>query len=770
MLRRALTANPNVPSAYLAKWRLWMQQFCDALRGDAVLMLRQDGGTLTSVLECGGAPAESLPARREIAQALGHEAIAQRAACLHAEDAACLPLFWPNRKAFGCLALFSRRGQPCPPEHVRLLELVRRLIEADFRALHFVRAIDEHKNQLEERIAERTRELRSLNERLAQELNLSQRTAQLLKQLALDVQGSGGHSYFRQLVRELSRMLGAEHAFVARLDPQQPNQARTIACYSGGRWRDALDYPLAGTPGAQTLTTSGVTACGSLAQDFPESARRTGLDAEAYLGIALLDETGRPVGLLAALGGPSILDAHLAHEILELLAVRTSTEIRRLHAEDELRRRALQDELTGLPNRSHFKNSLEQAIARTLRDHSRLALLFIDLDNFKTINDSLGHDIGDAVLLQIARTLQECMREMDTVARLGGDEFAAMLPGVDSLQVDMVCERIMQALRKPMLCKGYELFVSASIGCGLCPEDGADSGGLIRAADAAMYRAKAQGKNQVQFYALDIKRAIQRDLLVGNRLRKAIDERALYLEYQPKVRLADGSLVGAEALCRWHDEVLGQVAPGEFIPIADRTGVAGDLGTRVIEGVIADLLAWRAQRLELPTVAVNVSAKQLQARGFVDWLSERLQTAGLTPRQLILELTEDVLMERREDKPRALEDLVEHGFRISVDDFGTGYSSLAYLKHLPISELKIDRSFITHIASDQGDQAIAAAILTLAHTLRLEVVAEGVEDAQQTDVLKALHCDFAQGYAFHRPLSPTDFGALLAQQPTPLLA
>ncbi|QPF74423.1 EAL domain-containing protein [Roseateles sp. DAIF2] len=766
MLQRAQSPNPHVPAAYLGKWRAWLQQLCEAFDAEMVIVSRLQEERLVPVLESGCTTLEQLPFLREAAGHLGRQAIAMRALVQLDESdghGVGVPLCWPDRAVFGSLALFVHRARLRRPGQLRLVEMARQLFEADFRTLHFVRAIDEHKNLLETRIGERTQALSELNLRLEHELRLSQRTAQVLKQLVIGVPGSGGQSYFRQLVCELARLLGAEHAFVALLDPQQPQRARTIACYSGEAWRDKFEYEPEQTPCAQVLQRMAVFGARALAQDFPATAAQTGLPAESYLGAPLLDETGRAVGVLAALGGPALLEAHLAHEIMELLAARTGTEIRRMRAEDELRHMALQDELTGLPNRNNFKDRLSQAIAQAQRNGTRLALLFIDLDNFKTINDSLGHDVGDAVLVQIAQTLQACMRDMDTIARLGGDEFAALLPGVDSLQIDAVCRRIMQALRLPLVCQGYELFVSASIGCCLYPEDGLDQGNLTRAADAAMYRAKALGKNQLQFYALDIKQAIQRDLAVGNQLRKAIRDRRLHLAYQPKVRLDDGSLAGAEALCRWTDEELGRVSPAEFIPIAERSGVVADLGAQVIELAVADMVAWRAQGLAVPVVAVNVSAKQLQMAGFAAWLDELLRRQALPADRLLLELTEGVLMERNDANQQMLADLVERGFRISVDDFGTGYSSLAYLKRMPISEIKIDRSFVSHIAEDQGDQAIAAAILTLAHTLKLRVVAEGVEDRSQLHALRALDCDMAQGYFFHRPLEPAAFRALLAR-------
>ena len=735
-------ATPHVPSAYLRKWRGLLQVLGEAFEADALILLRQRNERMEPVIESGRLAPEAMPPLRQAAALSGLKAVETQER-VHGDTKSsegrhcAVPLYWPDKIAYGSLSIFTASERSTAL--LKLIDMARQLIESDFRSLHFVRAIDRHKDMLETRIAERTYELSGLNARLERELSLSLRTGEVLRQMVIGVPGSSGQSYFRQLVQQLALLLQAEHTFVALLRPEAPGQARTIAFYSHGTWQEKFEYAVAQTPCTEVMRRMKVLMTAELAQDYPAEPASP-FNSASYIGAPLLNETGRAVGVLAA---------------------RAGTEIRRMRAEDQLRRMALQDELTALPNRSNFKDRLNQALAQAERDGTQLALLFFDLDNFKTINDSLGHDVGDAVLVEFARTMSSCLREMDTIARLGGDEFAALVPCVDSLQIDMVCRRIMEALGRPLLCQDHELFISASIGCCLFPDDGHDPSSLIRAADAAMYRAKAMGKNQFQFYALDIKQAIQRDLTVGNRLRKAIRDRHLHLAYQPKIRLADGALTGAEALCRWTDAELDVVSPAEFIPVAERSGAISELGVLVIEMVIQDLLAWRRRGLALPVIAVNVSAKQLQGAGFARWLGGLLREHELSPANLAIELTEGVLMERSETNQQILAELVGLGFSISVDDFGTGYSSLAYLKRMPISELKIDRSFVRNLAEDPDDQAIAAAILTLAHTLKLSVVAEGVEDAHQLAVLQTLHCDAAQGYYFHKPLEPAVFSALL---------
>lgn len=760
MSLKMIAGNTLVPRPYLKKWARWLAQLQEITQADAIWLMSLQGDRLQTVLDSGQPSLDQRTAASELANRLAEQAITARAVVEEycAEVGCCcvsVPLCWPDASVYGALVLMAGK------DGRSLLEWLRHMLESDFRTLHFVRAIDQHKNLLETRIAERTDDLRMANERLAQELSLTQRTAQLLRQMVIHVPGGDEHGYFHKLVQQLVQMLRAEHAFVALIDDQDPSRASTISCYSGNDWHANFNFEIAKTPCSHVHKRRGVFTSCDLDSEFPETQAQFGLQAETYLGVPLLDEAGCTLGVMAAMGGGDMLEAHLANEVIELLAARTGSEILRMHTEDELRHLALHDSLTGLPNRIHFRGRLEQAIAQAERAHTHLAVLFIDLDEFKTINDSLGHDVGDRVLVQASKLLEASMRDMDSVARLGGDEFAALLPGADSLEADAVFQRIAKAMSTPLLSEGIELFLSASVGCSLYPDDGTDSGSLLRSADTAMYRAKALGKNQLQFYAQHSKQTIQRDLVVGNRLRKAINAGELYVVYQPKIDLRDGSLVGAEALCRWHDQELGEVSPGEFIPIAERAGIISDLGALVIKQVIADLQEWQCQQIEVPKVAVNVSAKQLQTTEFTQWLAESVRSAGLKPHHLVIELTESVLMERNDINLPVLAELVACGFRISVDDFGTGYSSLAYLKRMPISEIKIDRSFVEHLADDQGDQAIAAAILTLGHTLEHVVVAEGIENEQQLRVLRALHCDVGQGFLFHRPLSRTAFRELL---------
>jgi two-component system CheB/CheR fusion protein len=425
------------------------------------------------------------------------------------------------------------------------------------------------------------------------------------------------------------------------------------------------------------------------------------------------------------------------------------------------------DDLTSLANRTVFQDRLQQAVALVRREHQLLAVLLIDLDNFKTINDTLGHETGDLLLKEVAQRLLTCIRDADTIARLGGDEFAALLYNIEPEEVSTVAQRIIDSLSQPIGLNRTELFITASIGITLFPNDGEDSGSLLKNADSAMYRAKEQGKNKFQYFSNEIKVVIQRRHTLENALRRALQAHGLRLHYQPKIELASNRLIGAEALLRWTDPELGPISPAEFIPVAEQAGLIGHIGQFVVKQAIADILAWGDAGLAAPPIALNISPSQLRNDSFALWLHERLAASSLSTSAIVVELTEGALMEQGDAGIQVLDSLASRGIKISIDDFGTGYSSLSYLKRMPISELKIDRSFVINLAEDPDSRAIASAILGLAHALGMRVVAEGVETAEQLAVLRQLDCDIAQGYFFHRPLEEASFRLLLQPDDLP---
>jgi two-component system CheB/CheR fusion protein len=422
---------------------------------------------------------------------------------------------------------------------------------------------------------------------------------------------------------------------------------------------------------------------------------------------------------------------------------------------------ATHDGLTGLPNRNLLIDRLKHAIHQAKRRNMKIAVLFVDLDNFKTVNDSLGHEVGDELLRQAASRLQGCIRDADTLARLGGDEFVALLVDVDLDEVNAVAGRIVEFLGASFRIREHELFVSASIGVAMFPEDGGDSTVLLKNADAAMYRAKDRGRNQYQFFSDDMKVVALQRLTLETALRQAIDAGYLHMAYQPQVDMRSGAIIGAEALVRWTDPHLGIVGPDQFIPVAESAGLIGRIGEVVFDQVLAQVAKWSAEGFELPPISINTSVHQLQEQGFADRVAGWAEKHGVQMSRLVLEITESALANRIDVVGAVLERLESFGATLSIDDFGTGYSSLYYLKRLPIHELKVDRRFVDGIADDAEDRAISTAIIDMAHALGMSVVAEGVETQEQRDTLARLGCDSVQGYFYHRPLAPDAFAALL---------
>jgi diguanylate cyclase (GGDEF)-like protein/PAS domain S-box-containing protein len=425
-------------------------------------------------------------------------------------------------------------------------------------------------------------------------------------------------------------------------------------------------------------------------------------------------------------------------------------------SQDKLDHLAHHDPLTGLPNRLLFHDRLQHAMVRAARSNRQLAVMFIDLDRFKTVNDTLGHHVGDELLKQVAGQLAGCLRDGDTLARLGGDEFIVLLEDVDGATgARHVAEKLMRLFERPALVADYELFVTGSVGISLFPHDATDMNMLIRNADVAMYQAKARGRNGYQLYAPSMVGDGVERLRMEGLLRRAIERGEIRLHYQPQVEIDTGRLTGVEALVRWHSAELGHVPPVRFIPLAEDIGFIGQLGAWVLEEACRQVVCWETAGLFVPKVAVNLSGRQFDRGSVAPLVARVLADAGLAPQRLQLEVTESVIMNTG-DALQYINDLHALGVELAIDDFGTGYSSLAYLKQLPVQTLKIDRSFIKDIAADKDDEAIAVAIVQLGKSLDLAVIAEGVETAEQADFLLRHGCKRAQGYLYGRPMAPDE--------------
>ncbi|MFN9449886.1 MAG: putative bifunctional diguanylate cyclase/phosphodiesterase [Rubrivivax sp.] len=432
-------------------------------------------------------------------------------------------------------------------------------------------------------------------------------------------------------------------------------------------------------------------------------------------------------------------------------------------AEQRIQELAHFDALTGLPNRSRFISDLEAALWRASQRQETLAIFFIDLDRFKTINDTLGHAAGDELLCAMASRIRGALRHEDLVARLGGDEFVVVVNGItDDNDLHQIAGKLLGSLSSPVCIQGAQFEISGSIGVARYPEDARDAPSLLKQADTAMYQAKGHGRNTVQFYTAEIAERAAREFEMESALRLAMVRDELFLHFQPKVSASDQRLTGLEALLRWRHPIRGMVSPAEFIPVAEERGLIIGIGRWVLGASLRQLAVWRSQGMPVPSVAVNLSARQFADPMLLPFIEQQLRDNGLQPQDLEVELTESVLMSEPERAAQLLRQLSSLGVHVTIDDFGTGYSSLSYLKRFPASCVKIDRSFINGLATDADDRAITQAVIAMAHSLGLRVVAEGVETREQLDALRQLSCDEVQGYLTGRPAAPQDLHARLA--------
>ncbi len=431
-------------------------------------------------------------------------------------------------------------------------------------------------------------------------------------------------------------------------------------------------------------------------------------------------------------------------------------------AEEKVARLASYDGLTGLPNRRSFITEVERALQRSKRSQTPFAVFFIDLDRFKNINDSLGHAAGDTLLKMIASRLTHLLRKTDMVARLGGDEFVVLLENcVDAAMLANIATRALAAIQEPVCIENCCFEVSGSIGISVYPDDCDDAAGMLKHADAAMYLAKSKGKNNYQFYTMELAARAEQQFALEADLRLAIEREEFRLVYQPKINIATGKMVAVEALIRWQHPVRGLIGPGEFITLAEDSGLIAPIGQWVIREACRQAQAWRREGLEAPRCAVNLSVRQFNVDGLIDDVLKALADTHQEASALEVEITESLMMANPERTLQTLMELHRMGVHIAIDDFGTGYSSLAYLKRFPAQTLKIDRSFIKDLPNDQDDATITKALVAMAHSLGLEVVAEGVETEAQLEFLRNIGCDEAQGYLLGRPMPPAQLAARL---------
>ena len=433
----------------------------------------------------------------------------------------------------------------------------------------------------------------------------------------------------------------------------------------------------------------------------------------------------------------------------------------RQETQSRLTHLATHDPLTGLPNRTLLSERLATGIEAAKSSGRSLALLYLDLDHFKDVNDTLGHGAGDALLRVVSERLQSCLRGDAMVARMGGGEFALWVPDIDAEGALALCHRIRAHLLEPIILVGHRVFIGVSVGCTLCPDDGDDVSTLLSNGDIAMYRAKQEGRNCVQMFDNALQIEVRRRASLEQALHEAMPLDQVAVAYQPQIDLVSGRLVGVEALLRWTHPGHGAVFPDEFVPIAERSGLINNLGGWILHESCRQVLAWSDAGLCELRVAVNLATAQFKGSDVPRVVAEALSATGLPPSRLELEITETGVMQDMRDAIEVLRALASLGVTLAIDDFGTGYSSLSYLRKLPVDKIKIDRSFVSEVAIDEDAAAVASAMVGLAHSLRLAVVAEGVETTEQADFMRSVKCEYAQGFLYGKPMPPDEMRELL---------
>ena len=523
--------------------------------------------------------------------------------------------------------------------------------------------------------------------------------------------------------------------------------AEAIFGYSEGEalGRDATDLvvPAANAPAVVSMWEELALTRDGTKVTF-DNVTRTGRDIHCeWYNTPLVDPGGRIVGF-----------ASLVQDVTE-----------RLNTERTIHYMAHHDALTGLPNRRLMQDRLNQAIMQARRKQRHVAVLFLDLDRFKLLNDTLGHDTGDFILKDVARRLASCVREVDTVSREGGDEFVVILPDLEHPEsARIVADKIVREFARPVEIGGQEIHISTSIGISHYPNDATDVNHLLKHADSAMYQAKDAGRNTIRFFTSDLNFLLSRRLEVEGRLRKGIENEEFFLRYQPQIDIFTGRIAGMEALIRWNDPVKGEVLPKDFISIAEELGLIIQLGDFAFRTACHQLKAWEDEGIADVTVSVNISPRQFMSSKLVPTILAAVRDTGVDPRRVEIEITESMAMMSLEQSIESLEQLRVVGIGVAIDDFGVGYSSLAQLMRLPASSMKIDRSFIANVPEDASSGSITEAIIAMAKRLKLRVIAEGVETRQQLDFLRANHCEAFQGYLFSRPVTGLEATAMLKAQ------
>ena len=579
---------------------------------------------------------------------------------------------------------------------------------------------------------------------------------------------SGEGNVLEQTVRHLARAYGVKYAFFGTFTDRSRRRVRIEALWDGNEIVQGEVYDIRGTPCADVLAGKLDLVERGVVERYPHDRTLREWGIESYFGAPLRDPQQNVIGIIAIMDTRPLELPRWNRYLLDVFGSRIGGELERRSAEENIYQLAHYDTLTGLPNRLLFHDRLEQALVHAQRNHQFLALLFIDLDRFKHVNDTLGHAGGDILLREVAERIKALLRRSDTVARLGGDEFTILLTDFDS-EAEMVrtatelSRELIQVMGDPFRIDGSDVYISASIGITCFPADGSNIDYLVRNADLAMYKAKEHGRNCFEFYRPELNELAERRSRMEAELRAALNSDELYLSYQPIIDVALGRVKGFEALIRWRHPEQGQMRPGEFVEIAEYNGLIVPIGEWVIDSVCRQLAEWAEEGAVMPMVSMNISLRQLQRGRLKQVLEEKRREYGISPRQLVLEITESTLMHEPDKTLPLLEELKSLGYAMAMDDFGTGYSSFGQLRQMPVRTLKIDRSFVEDIDHDENSRSIVSAIVGMGQGLGLEVIAEGVETRGQAEFLMEHGCTLMQGYHFSRPLGPEQCRDFVAQ-------
>ena len=629
-----------------------------------------------------------------------------------------------------------------------------------------------HYNEHEIKILQAFAQEAALIQTFFEDLKHRRKAETAITQIMRGVSTATGEDFFTAMTINMADILHADSCGVVVTLPDTTEQVETLAYYHDGEILPNVKYSLAGTPCKTIIGKQAQTYSRNIQKTFPKDHHLCEHGIESYVGIPLFDSQGKPQGLLFAMFRTPIEDIEFNESVMHIFAARTSAEIERTQTEKRIKHMAYYDGLTRLPNRVYLHDRLQQAIAHAQRNQTRLAVMILDLDHFKKINDSLGHPVGDSLLIEVAHRLKQCIRKEDTVARLGGDEFIILQADFENREaainhISHSARQLHDSLKEHYSIDGHTLMITTSCGIAIYPDDGDSSEQLIKHSDTALYKAKANGRDSYQFFSSEMNAAAVERLEMESAIHRAINHHEFEVVYQPKVSITDNRIIGAEALLRWYNPERGFIPPDSFIPIADETGQIIQLGEFILQQACEQTSRFWCNNSnchELNRLSINVSPRQFKQDNFIDRLQEILQQYQTQPGCIELEVTENILIEDTIKVSKKLQALKDLGIRISIDDFGTGYASLRYLQQLPIDMIKIDRSFVTHINDNQGDLAIVKTIITMARNLDIDIIAEGVETAQQLQQLEQLGCPFYQGFYFSKPLSSDEFYALLQKQ------